>query len=373
MKIWAAVLAAGKSERFGRDKLWVTLDGKPVWRRSFEAFLHHPEVERVGVVASADRIDAFRALCPEAAFVAAGGTDRQESSRRAAEAAAGCDALLLHDAARPFPSAALISRVIEALREHPAVYPAIDVVDTIRQSNPFGSELLDRSKLKAVQTPQGVWRSELLRAHEITTERYTDDMGLLEAIDIQPYAVAGERRNMKITHFDDLTLLAATEVRTGIGYDIHPFSKDPARPLWLGGVCFEGPGLAGHSDADAALHALVDALLGAAGLGDIGQAYPDTEVRWKDFPSLRFLQETALRLAREGWIVGNVDLSIVAERPKIGPRRAEMVEAIAGALGIAPDRVAIKATTNEGLGTLGRGEGIAAVAVATLKRYTESR
>ena len=195
-------------------------------------------------------------------------------------------------------------------------------------------------------------------------------MALLEIAGIRPVAVQGDLENVKITTVKDLKGRGQWETRTGHGYDIHRFSTDPARELWLGGVKFEGIGLEGHSDADVVIHAIVDALMGAAGLGDIGEHFPNTDSRWKDEPSATFLKETAQMLSRSGWEVVNIDVSVLAERPKLSPRREEVRSVVAGILGIDVARVGIKATTNEGLGAIGRGEGVAAFAVATIKRET---
>jgi 2-C-methyl-D-erythritol 4-phosphate cytidylyltransferase/2-C-methyl-D-erythritol 2,4-cyclodiphosphate synthase len=194
-------------------------------------------------------------------------------------------------------------------------------------------------------------------------------MALLEALGVHTTFVDGEDTNFKLTTPADLNKIPM-EYRTGLGYDIHSFSTDPDRPLWLGGVEFpnDKPGLEGHSDADALLHAVVDSLLGAASLGDIGVHYPPTDPQWKNVSSLIFLQETGMILKEKGWSIVNIDSTVLAERPKVMARRQEICEAIARALDISPDRVSVKATTNEKLGAIGREEGIAAFATATLRR-----
>lgn len=366
MKVSAVILAAGSGTRFGGDKLLARLGGKPVWRWSFDTFLAHPRVASVGIVCSAENIEAIRALAPEAEFVVVGGETRQISSRIAAENASS-DIVLIQDAARPFVSPEVIDRVIDAtLRAHAAA-PAVKITDTLRQHG----ALLDRDQIVGMQTPQGGFRDRLLDAHARVTDHFTDELGLLQAIGVEPELVEGDPANFKITTPDDLAkargIVGFVETRTGLGYDIHAFSSDPTRTMWLGGVSFEGPALDGHSDADVVLHAVVDALLGAAGLGDIGQHFPNTDERWRGEPSTTFLRHAASLVAGEGWQVVNLDISLLAETPKVMPKALEIRTAIATVLEIEVGRVSVKATTNEKLGSIGRSEGIAAFAVATIR------
>ncbi|HTQ11346.1 MAG TPA: 2-C-methyl-D-erythritol 2,4-cyclodiphosphate synthase [Fimbriimonadaceae bacterium] len=369
MRIVAAVLAAGRSERFGEDKLGVLLGGKGVWRWSFDALASHPRVDAVGLVVSAQKAHWD---VPEAAFLIEGGSNRQESSRRAVEAAEG-DIVLLQDAARPFTSQSVITRVIEGVERCGAAAPAAAVPDTIRMRSGDGYALLDRTRLAAMQTPQGGRREVLLEAHRRAGVVHTDEMGLVEAIGHPYEIVEGDPSNFKITTPADLAraraIVESVEIRTGIGYDIHRFSSEPGRRLFLGGVEFAGhAGLDGHSDADVVIHAAVDALLGAAGLGDIGQHFPNTDPRWRAEPSATFLRHAAGLLADRGWSVSSLDITMIGESPKVMPRAGEIRAALSACLGIEADRVSFKATTNEGLGSIGRGEGIAAYAVATLRR-----
>lgn len=369
MRVVAAVLAAGKGERFGGDKVSAILGSKPLWRWSFDTLLNHPLIDAVGLVGSAGNIGSL--LTSEAAFVITGGDNRQESSRMAVEACDG-EIVLLQDAARPFLGADVISRVVEAVTRSGAAAPATPVIDTLRLRSGDRYELVDRTKAVAMQTPQGAMRNILLDAHRRAERLYTDEMALVEGIGLPYEIVSGDPRNFKITSAGDLKLARAMvggmETRTGIGYDIHPFSGDPARNLMLGGVLFEGsPGLHGHSDADVVIHAVVDALLGAAGLGDIGQHFPNTDERWRGEPSLTFLRHASSLLESGGWSVVNVDITMIGETPKVMGRAIEVRSCLAGALGLDPSRVSFKATTNEGLGSLGRGEGIAAHAVATIR------
>lgn len=374
-RVAAIVLAAGRGERFGADKVNLSLGGKPVWRWSFEAFRAHPEVDEVGIVCASERLEELHLAAPEAAFVVAGGASRQESSE-AGVRAAHSDVVLVHDGARPFVSAGLVSRVLAGARETGASAPSLPLTDTVKQRHDDAWRTLDRLSLRTVQTPQGARRDLLLQAFEAARAEgrtCTDELSALEAIGVRPALVDGDDTNMKITHPGDLEKALArfgTETRVGFGYDVHAFSDDPERTLMLGGVAFPGHrALAGHSDADVLLHAIADAVLGAAGLPDIGHHFPNTDPEWKDRPSLDFVARAASLVSSEGWRVTNVDATLIAESPKIGPKREAIRAGIAAALGIEPDRVGIKATTHEGIGAMGRGEGISAHAVATLVRF----
>ncbi len=368
VRVVAAILAAGGGTRFGGDKVWALLGGEPVWLSSFRAFQSHPQIDGVGVVVSAKRLEDARSLAPHAAFVISGGADRQASSKAATEAAEA-DMVLVHDAARPFVSAEVISRVLEGVRRTGGAAPSIAVADTLRSHETLA--IIDRSAVVAMQTPQGARRDLLLAAHCGATQIYTDEMALLAAAG-QPFElVAGSEEAFKITTPVDLArarmVLGGPETRTGFGYDIHAFSTDPSRPMMLGGIRFDGPGLEGHSDADVLIHAMVDALLGAAGLGDIGQHFPNTDERWRGKPSITFLRHASDELKRFGWRILSLDMAVIAERPKIMARAGEIRACMGEALDIEPSRVSVKATTAEGLGAIGRGEGIAAHAVATIR------
>ena len=371
MKTCAVILAAGSSQRFGSDKLWLDLDGNPLWTHSFRTFLDHPRIDGVGIVCPGAAVDRFRHLAPEALFVVAGGVDRRESSRLACGSVpSSYDAVLIHDAARPFVSGDLISRVIDGVLESGAAYPAVPVTDTIKQGEGSHWTTLPRKSLVAAQTPQGASRDLLLRAHKYADGDVTDDVSLLELSGTPVLMVPGETANIKVTHQSDLNRMnGPTEIRTGFGYDVHAFSHDAGRPLWLGGVEFDDrPGLEGHSDADVLLHAITDALLGAVGLGDIGIQYPNTDQRWKNAASSIFLRESASKVRETGWTIVNIDATVLAERPKLSSKRDLVCSTIADIVGIGRDRVSVKATTHEGLGAIGRAEGIAAQAVVTLSR-----
>ncbi len=376
MIVHAAVLAAGEGARFGSDKASAVLRGRPLWRWSFDALRSHPEVAGVGIVASPANLGRVKSEAQGALFAIAGGSSRQDSSRLAVEAMPEETGIcLLHDAARPFVSARLTSSVVSAARDWGAAVPGLGPHDTIKERIENGYRTLDRLRLIAVQTPQAARRDWLLKAHREAASEFTDESSLLEAAGFPCEVVAGDPENIKITLPEDLAraerFLGAAETRTGIGYDIHPFSSDAGRPLYLGGAEIPGsPGLEGHSDADALAHAAVDALLGAAGLGDIGEHFPNTDARWKDARSTLFLAHAAKLLQDAGWSVSNLDATVIAESPRLAERIGNIRSSLADALGIEPARVNVKATTNEGLGWLGQGKGIAAMAIATIVRIS---
>lgn len=368
MRVVAAILAAGGGTRCGGNKILERLGDRRVWQWSFDTFQAHPSVDGVVVVGDVD---------PEGRTpfsIVPGGATRQESARAALLACPpSTEILLLHDAARPFISPEVIDRVLAGVERSGAAAPGVPVVDTIRERLEPGYRLLDRSKLVGMQTPQGVRTGLYRKALDTISEEFTDDLALMEAIRVTPEIVAGDPLGFKITLPADLErargILGTMETRTGLGYDIHAFSDDPSRRLMLGGVYFPGHrALDGHSDADVVLHAAVDALLGAAALGDIGQHFPNTDPRWAGEPSLTFLAHARDLIAAEGWSFVHLDIAVIAESPKVMKRAVEIRTCIAEALGTDVGRVSLKATTNEGLGSIGRGEGISAFATATIRR-----
>lgn len=370
-KAVAAVLAAGRGTRFGADKVRLDLDARPVWRWSVDTFLRHPGIDHVILVAPAGESEPI-----DGVTVVPGGETRKQSSHAALEAARalGADVLLVHDAARPFVTEETISRTLDGIKEVGAAAAAVAVVDTIKRRSSDGLVHLDRSELVAMQTPQGARLSLFARAHEAADDSVTDDVAMLQAIGADVRIVDGDERAFKITTVSDFerakSMVESTpEFRTGIGYDVHRFSDDPHRPLWLGGVHFPGArALDGHSDADALLHAITDALLGAACLGDIGQHFKNTDPRWSGEPSKTFLAHARRLLVEAGWTIVHVDATVIAEAPKVMKLAAEIRAAVADTLEIAIDRVSIKATTNERMGAIGREEGIAAFATATIRK-----
>ena len=383
MRIAAAILAAGSSERFGQDKTLLPLEGKPVWKHSFDRFKANPQVDEVFVICSEANQSAIQNMVPDDVNVIRGGRTRQASSVTAVEFALlqGCDVVLLHDAARPFVSAEIIDRVIEQTKLGRSCAPGIRVTDTIKEIRSEQSVVTthERSRLRAMQTPQGVNAKDYLAALNDSGAQGTDDLAVLEAAGYETYVLEGDPENFKITtqpDYERAVRLATTDLaqplqtRTGLGYDIHRFSTEPDRPLWLGGLHFPNViGLEGHSDADVILHAVTDALLGSLALGDIGQHFPNNDPGWRNHPSINFLAHAAKLVYEKGWRIQNIDIAVQAEFPKIMPRATEIRITIAGAIGLTPDQVSIKATTNEGLGSIGRGKGIAAFAIVTIQNH----
>lgn len=361
MRVAAAILCGGSGTRFGSDKLQATIRGRPVWRFSFDRF--SAVCDDVFVVGP-DELRNGVAGC-------VGGPSRTSSVRAAVDFAAGrCDALLVHDGARPLVEEASIRKVIAAVSASGAAALCTRVTDTVRDR--FSGSVLDRDSLVAMQTPQGATIDNWLAAFKSADTDFTDDCALFQSAGIPVDLVDGPPSNIKITLPGDLerakAILGAMQVRTGLGFDIHRFATDD-RPLVLGGVTIAGhQGLEGHSDADVLLHAAADAVLGAACKGDIGSHFPPNDERWRGQASDYFLREACRLAIADGWSVQNIDIAVVAESPRIGPFVERMKAAIAQAAGIDPDSVNVKATTNERLGSLGRSEGIAAYATATLMR-----
>jgi len=376
------VVAAGRSARLGGPlpKQFLEIGGRLVVERSVDRLAEPADVGEVVVVVAPEQLDGefvarLRAHPGIGAIVAGGET-------RAASVAAGLAAVpedrtyvLVHDAARPLASAALISRVIEATRAHGAAIPVVGVPDTVKRVDPGGriETTLDRSALRLAQTPQGAGKVQLIEALAAAgSNAPTDEAAALEAAGHRVVTVEGEASNIKITTAADCDAVRRgledpVDLRVGTGFDIHRI--DQTRPLVLGGILFDNePGLAGHSDADVVLHAAMDAVLGAAGAGDIGMLFPPDDERWAGADSVK-LAATVLRTVNaDGFKIVNLDLTLLAERPKIGPRSAEMRARVAAAFGLDAARVGLKATTLERLGSLGRHEGIACQAVALLSR-----
>ncbi|MDF1587170.1 bifunctional 2-C-methyl-D-erythritol 4-phosphate cytidylyltransferase/2-C-methyl-D-erythritol 2,4-cyclodiphosphate synthase [Marinimicrococcus flavescens] len=379
MRCVALIVAAGRGERLGGDlpKQFLPLLGRPMLRRTIERFLGHPSVDAVRVVIDGRHEELYRTATAGLALLepVAGGASRQESVRLGLESLVELapGQVLIHDAARPLASAALVERVASMLRTADAALPALPVVDTLKRAE--GARTagdVPRDGLWRAQTPQGFRFAAILAAHRAQAGgAFTDDAAVAAAAGIEVSLVEGEEDNMKITHPADLAraerLLGGGQRRwrTGLGFDVHRLVED--RPLILAGVHipFER-GLAGHSDADVVLHAVTDAILGAIAAGDIGQHFPPSDPRWKDADSAQFLEHAVGLAAEAGGALENVDVTILCERPKIGPHRDAMRERLAAILGLPVGRVGIKATTTEQLGFTGRGEGIAAQAVATL-------
>jgi 2-C-methyl-D-erythritol 4-phosphate cytidylyltransferase/2-C-methyl-D-erythritol 2,4-cyclodiphosphate synthase len=376
----ALIVAAGRGTRFGGDlpKQYLPLGGATVLRHAVNAFAAHPRIAGVLVaIRPEDRALFDRAVAGLSVLSPVpGGAERQDSVRLGLEALAvhKPERVLIHDGARPFPDAALISRVIEGLDEAPAAIPALPLGDTIKRVEDGRIRgTIDRSQLWRAQTPQGFHFDAILAAHrQMAGHVLTDDAAVAEAAGIAPLIVAGSEENLKVTTAEDLAAaerhLAAGQgdVRVGQGFDVHPFG--PGDHVMVCGVAIPHEvAPVGHSDADVGLHALTDAVLGAIGAGDIGMHFPPSDPRWRGASSDRFLAYAATLVRERGGAIAAVDVTIICERPKIAPYRDRMIDRVAEILAISPGRVSVKATTTERLGFTGRGEGIAAQAVATVR------
>jgi len=368
----AVVVAAGRGLRAGQPvpKQFAPWRGKPVLRHSVEAFLAAgSEVVIVAIPEGAEQIaqDALAGL--DGTRLVPGGATRQASVLAGLEALSGSPPahVLIHDAARPLCPAEVIERLRAALADHPAAIPVLPVVDSLAVAgNGLMSGSADREALRRVQTPQAFQYADILAAHRAWSGAPSagDDAQVARTAGLSVALVEGDERLRKLTFAEDF-MTSTTAPRIGTGFDVHRLAE--GEELWLCGIrVAHERGLVGHSDADVALHAVVDAILGAAGQGDIGLHFPASDPRWRAAPSSRFA-EHAVALAREaGFTVGNVDVTIICEAPKIGPHRDAMRARLADLLGVAIGAVNVKATTTERLGFTGRGEGIAAQAVATL-------
>ncbi len=387
----ALIPAAGAGERLGKgvNKALVEVAGKPILAHTLSVFEACESVGEIVIVTGEQDIEAAGEIAGRFGFtkvkhIIAGGAQRQDSVRNGL-AKCSHDIIVIHDAARPMVTCGMIERSIEKAREMGACIAAVPVIDTIKSSEEgVVSATIDRRLLYSVQTPQ-TFRTDLIRkAYDKAYEDgfyATDDSALVEHLGEKVAIVQGSYENIKITTPSDLEIaecrLASrhaeldsasnSTVRTGFGFDVHRLVE--GRELWLGGVRIEHEkGLLGHSDADVALHAIADACLGAAALGDIGKHFPDSDPAYKGISSLQLLSRVGELVSAEGYAVGNIDAVIACERPKIAPHTAEMRDRIAEALRTSPDCVSIKGTTTEGLGYTGRGEGIACWATATLIR-----
>jgi len=406
----ALIVAAGQGRRAGGTvpKQYARLGGETVLARTLTVFLEHPGVDlALVVVAEADRPlydQTITASHPKLLAPAPGGATRQGSVLNGLRALSAHTParVLIHDAARPFVTAATVDRVLAALERSPGAIAALPLADTLKRagSDRHIAATFDRAGLWRAQTPQAFRFEAILGAHEAAAaagrQDLTDDAAVAEWAGIPVALVEGSEANVKLTTADDLARAAVTaaagsdpsppaspfrlsvggegsdptsppspDVRTGQGVDVHRFRDGDH--VWLCGIRIaHSQGLEGHSDADAALHALTDALLGAIGDGDLGQHFADTDPRWKNAPSHLFLADAAARVRARGGTISNVDVTILCEAPRIAPHRDAMRRRIAEILGLDPGRVAVKATTTEGLGFTGRREGVAALATATV-------
>lgn len=384
-KIGAVVVAAGRGERAGYSvegpKQYRSVGGLPVIYRTLRTFLAHSQIDRIVVAIHADDAGLFAQAAGDLADsvkVVIGGPTRQASTRLALKALEGdgFDAVLVHDAVRPFVDATLIDRVIADLSV--GSLPVLAVSDTLKKASDdrIVTDTVPRAGLFSAQTPQGFPFDAIMaahdRAHEAGREDFTDDAAIAEWAGIPVKIVEGSPDNVKLTWAMDIQMANARlsnaffpDVRTGNGYDVHVFGEGDHVTL-CGVKIPHHSTLSGHSDADVGLHALTDALLATCGAGDIGTHFPPSDMKWKGAASQIFVEE-AVRIVKErGGRIANADITIIAEAPKVGPHREAMTQALSAMLGISADRVSVKATTNEKMGFVGREEGIAAIATASV-------
>ena len=374
----ALIVAAGQGERsgLGRPKQFALVDGQPLVRRSAARFLDHQDIDKLWIVIASGQEDALnKALDGLVDYeVVIGGATRQDSVHNglsAIAAAGGAKNILIHDAARPFLSHVMIDRLISSLVYESAVIPVLPTIDTtINIADGYAQDTLDRSKLWSVQTPQAFDFQKLIQAHSIwpADQDATDDAQVFKSAGHKIAIIAGDEALKKYTTASDFAERSEQnmmQIRTGMGFDVHQLAAD--EELWLGGLKIDhDKGLVGHSDADVLLHALTDALLGAAGAGDIGDHFPPSDPQWRGASSDKFAEFAASVIKEKGGRINNVDMTVICEAPKIKPHREAMRQNIANMLDISVSQVSIKATTTESLGFTGRGEGIAAQAIATI-------
>jgi 2-C-methyl-D-erythritol 4-phosphate cytidylyltransferase / 2-C-methyl-D-erythritol 2,4-cyclodiphosphate synthase len=394
MFVSAIIAAGGRGRRFGGaiPKQLLTVAGRPILERSVHVFLTHPEIDEIVVALPSElAVDPPTYLKHDGKHVriVTGGERRQDSVSEAFHAVdTRADIVVIHDAARPFATPDLVSRTIAAAAASGAALAAIPARDTVKRSDAvsgsngahrtFVTETLAREQIFLAQTPQAFQRDVLKRALAAAEQAIeaTDEAALAERAGYRVEIVAGESTNIKVTTQEDLTIadtiarkagsLPARTGRAGTGYDLHRLVA--GRPLILGGVTIPSSvGALGHSDADVVCHAMTDAMLGAVGLGDIGRHFPDSDPRWKGASSLDLLARAKALVAEHGYEVGNVDVTVILEKPKIRDYIDQMRQSIANVLGLDVSRVSVKGKTNEGMDAIGRGEAIAAHAIALLR------
>ncbi|MGX7926058.1 bifunctional 2-C-methyl-D-erythritol 4-phosphate cytidylyltransferase/2-C-methyl-D-erythritol 2,4-cyclodiphosphate synthase [Tsuneonella sp. HG094] len=367
----AIVVAAGQGLRAGQPvpKQFAQWRGKPVVRHSVEALAAAGADPILVAIPHGGEEVAAAALNGLPVVMVTGGATRQDSVRLALEALGDAERVLIHDAARPGLRGPVIDRLLSALDQHPGAIPVLQVVDSLAVDD--GGTMAgstDRAALRRVQTPQAFRFADILAAHRDWQDQSDagDDAQVLHAAGGSVMLVEGDEALAKLTFAGDF-VDALPAIRTGTGFDVHRLA--PGEELWLCGVQVPHTlGLAGHSDADVGIHALVDALLGAVGAGDIGQHFPPSDAQWKGAPSSRFLEHAVSLVKAAGYRVGNIDVTLICEAPKVGPHRDAMRQRLAELAEVDAGAVNVKATTTERLGFAGRGEGIAAQAVATVIR-----
>jgi len=375
MTTTALIVAAGRGERAGGDvpKQFRLIGGKPMLRWAVESLIRHPAVQSTRIVIAEGQQDSAKQALQglDIGELITGGAERADSVRAGLEAIEA-DAVLVHDAARPFCPPPVVDRLLASLEFFEGAAPVLPVGDTLARIADTLGDPVDRAGLGRVQTPQAFRLGALRSAYDMWNgPSPTDETTVLRAAGMKVAAVTGDPALEKITLPSDFDraeqwLAGRLTPRTGMGFDVHAFSGNG--PIMLGGL--EVPhdrGLAGHSDADVVLHAITDALLGAAGLGDIGEHFPPSDPQWKGADSSLFLAHAAALVRDKGGLIDHIDCTIIAEAPKVGPYRQAMRSRIAEILGLSVDQVSVKATTTEGLGFTGRREGIAAQAIASIR------
>jgi 2-C-methyl-D-erythritol 4-phosphate cytidylyltransferase/2-C-methyl-D-erythritol 2,4-cyclodiphosphate synthase len=375
MTTTALIVAAGKGERLGGGvpKQYRPLGGKAVLRWAVESLIRHPAVQSTRVVIGPGQQDQAAAALHglDVGDFIEGGAERADSVRAGLNAIGG-DAVLVHDAARPFCPPTVVDRLVAQLEFFEGAAPVLPIGDTLTRAGDMLGDPVDRSTMVRVQTPQAFRLEPLREAYERWSGTApTDETTVVRAAGMRVAAVEGDPALDKLTTLADFrraesSLLGRLAPRTGMGFDVHAFAGEG--PIMMGGIAIPHPrGLAGHSDADVALHAITDALLGAAGFGDIGEHFPPSDPQWRGASSALFLEHAVNLLRQHGAIIDHLDCTIIAEEPKVGPHRAAIRSRIAEIAGLAYEQVSIKATTTEGLGFAGRREGIAAQAVASIR------
>ncbi|MDB5673036.1 MAG: ispDF [Sphingomonas bacterium] len=374
-RIAALIVAAGVGARSGSatPKQYATVAGKPMIAHSHAALAGHPMIERVLMAIGPDQEAALVSALGAVPHVT-GGATRRLSVLAGLETLAtdAPDLVLIHDAARPFLPRSVIDRLLTALEQHAGAVPALPVADTLARGGAALGKVVPRDGLHRIQTPQAFVFKDILAAHRSWQgDEPTDDAQMLRAAGGVVMLVEGDMMLEKITHPADFAAAEARHdvtlrTRTASGYDVH--GLEAGEELWLGGVLIpHDKGLSGHSDADVALHAITDALLGTIAAGDIGTHFPPSDPQWRGAASGQFLQHAAGLISAQGGVIDFIDLTLICEAPKIGPHREAMRERIAALLQLPVGRISVKATTTEKLGFTGRGEGIAAQAVATVR------
>lgn len=373
MHVCALIVAAGRGMRAGgpRPKQWQSMGELRVIDHTIRAFESHGDVHTIAVVLHTDDMHEAPAFEARGIIVTAGGAERSDSVRAGLAALPACDAVLIHDAARPCVSAAVIGDVINALRTHDAAAPGLAITDALwTGADGAVTGTQDRSGLFAAQTPQGFRRGPLMTAYNAYTGSAADDVAVARSAGLTVAITAGDPDNIKITTSGDFAratriLEKTMDIRTGNGFDVHAFGAGD-HVMLCGVKISHDQGLVGHSDADVGLHTLTDAIYGALAAGDIGTHFPPSDPQWKGARSHIFLRHAAQMARDRGFTLTHVDCTLICEHPKVGPHAGVMRAAVAEMIGIEVERVSVKATTSERLGFTGRGEGIACMATATL-------